>query len=270
MGKSFKTRVALPPAHIDVAGEIVERFGRQQTSLAIQQYRLDGAYCWVCRKALKQHLPASLLVDLGSTGARFGFMCIDHGPSQICDIRRDRRASIAMMNDLEERYDDSNGFASWREYPLPRAMLTVSPQVPIRFAVDENDAVDPRLGLWIENGFELVAPPVVDAQPILLENWIVDVNTFDSVKISNGDLALFEGQLPLPDQWKEAVVDEGTCAVFAAASSIDSNELGDNTGAACDFLASSGQLVGATMKVEAPIEHRGRLIVIRNGATLLH
>lgn len=270
MGKSFKTQGPLPPGHIDVADEIVERFGRQQMRLAIQQYRLDGACCWVCRKTLKQHHPASLLVDLGSAGAKFGFICFDHGPSQICDLRRDRRASNEMMDDLEERCDDSIGFASWREYPPPRAMLTVSPRVPIRFAVGENDAVDPWLELWIENGFELVGPPVVDSEPALLQDWIVHVSAFDTVKVTNGALVLFEGQLSLPDQWKEAVVEDSACVVFAAASTVDSNELGDNTGAACEFLASSGQLVGATMKVEAPIAYRGGLIVVRNGATLLH
>jgi hypothetical protein len=236
-----------PYGAVLVSDEIRGLIGREQIGNAIANLRMGGGDCWVCDKPLKRSESVSFVIDRASTVLRMGFMHLHHGPSQILELRDDRRASVALHRRLVEQQSDATAFVSYREYPKPRASIVVSPQSPMIYANEGGkDAIYPMLELWRDQGLEPVNPPVIDAVPSAVVSATVTVSDHSGIEVKVGDMVLFVGQLPMPAPWLAAIEEERACGIVVSGLAVVSDELQNHSNDALDALASRSLLIGAT------------------------
>lgn len=212
---------------VAVSEEVEELLEANEINSAIEHLRMGGENCWVCPGSIRPSDDVSLIVQLAPTGCRLSFTHFKCAPPQIVDDRRNRRVALAFDRYLGERSADAQAFALWRNFPSPHAVLVVSQETPMRTRADNGDSVQPWLNRTLEEGFSLIPPDVLDADPEELPGWSLRVEG-RNVICGSIDGALYEGRLDMPSAWLEALAYDRRCLVLASAIGISSDELGDN------------------------------------------
>lgn len=228
--------------------DLVDLLGKEVIDAAYAQLRLGGGTCWGCSSKIRGTDDVSLIAHTAPTGGRIGFIHVSCGPPQIIDSHRNRQAAIQMNRYIENRFLDVQAFVMGREYPSPHGLLVVSPESGFTYKTENGETINPWLTTWLEAGFALLAPDVLDATPAIVEGWSLRVEG-GKITCGSSEGALFEGEIDTPRPWLEIIASERQCVVLVVGIGVDSTELGPGTGSALNLLASKGAVAGGTVEV---------------------
>lgn len=246
--------MALPAGSLYISEEVRATVPRQFIAQAIVHLRTGGGTCFLCGEELKVWHSVSAVADVASTGTALRFMHIEHGPSQVREMRRDRRLSVAIGNFVDEIITDAYGFASFWSIATPPAGLIVSPQTLQGTEPDELGQVhNPWFDAWETLGVMTVAPPLAVAQLPVLEDAEILVGSDGSVTASIGDVLVFTGNLPIPTMWRDSIEQTGTCRLLITQIGLVSDRTGGSTLSIIDGFAKTGAVRGGLANVRLTV-----------------
>jgi len=153
-----------------------------------------------------------------------------------------------MRRYLVERSTDVQAFVALRTDPAPHGLLVVSPETGVRARYDNGDPATPWLELLSAEGF---APSDLDpssSSPELLPDWELRLVGAE-VRCGREGRLLYEGDLEIPPEWREAVIAEGECVVLEAGIGVCSQELGSALGESLATLSARGLVLVARVTV---------------------
>lgn len=227
-----------------LSDEVLGQIGLDDLDDALDHLDGAGGRCWDCQRPIRPDEAVSVLVHMTATSSRMGFAHAGCVPPQVLDRRRNRRAALRSNEYLQDRSTDVQAFVVYREYPAPKAMLVVSPEVAVRFRPDGGEVASPWLDWLCAAGFGPVAPDILDAQPDHISEWEVDIEG-EVLRCGGSTTALFQGRLDLPQPWRVALKEDGECVVLAAARGVISSS--GRARERLNDLAQRGLVVGATV-----------------------
>ena len=237
--------MARPPGQLYISEEVRAAVPRQFIAQAIAHLRTGGGVCFLCGEELKAWQSLSAVADVASTGTALRFMHTEHGPSQVREMRRDRRFSVTMGHFVDEMITNAYGFASFWSIATPPAGLIISPQMLQGTEPDVLGQVhNPWFDAWETLGVTTVSPPLVVAQLPALEDAEVLVGSDDTVTASIGDVVVFTGNLPIPKMWRNSIQQTGTCRLLITQIALVSDKTGGSTPSIIDRLAKAGAVRG--------------------------
>lgn len=210
----------------------------------VAHMRFGGADCWGCKAPIRTEDDASMILEIASTGERVGFAHYVCLPSQIVELRKDRRASLEFADRFDDMAATVQCFTALRNSVEPRAMVVVSPESPLQFFNDAGETIRPFFELWLSKGMELLAPDVYDATPTYRPIFRVTIANSGDLAVTYGFHDLYRGSASLPPGWLRAAKLEKRCLVVCAGIGIDSTHLEGDAFSAMNATAHQGLLVG--------------------------
>ena len=209
--------------------EQVELLGAAAIDAAVGHLRLGGGRCWCCGGTIHQVDDVSLVVKTTAASGIAGFIHMRCGPPGIMDLRRSRRAALALERYTKSRSSDVGAFAGYRMWRTPHVSLVVSAEFGVTLRAESGDLVNPWLELALTAGFDLILnSEVLDATPECVDGWSLRVEG-DVLTCDTPDGALYTGTLDMPVPWLDSLITERQCLVLIAGVSIDTTVLGGDS-----------------------------------------
>ena len=185
-----------------------------------------------------------MILEIASIGERVGFAHYVCLPSQVVELRKDRRASLHLADRIDDMVTNVQCFTAVRNSVEPRALVVVSPESPIQYFNEDGDTVRPFFESCLRMGMELVAPDVYDACPSYRPVWRATFARNGDLAVTYGFHDLYRGSAELPPEWIRTAKHEGRCLVLCAGVGIDSTHLEGDAFFAMNATAHQGLLAG--------------------------